>query len=80
MTINVTFTLDEDFTEDDLIIMLKYRDLAIAVSQIKYSLLRIGRGKEWCDRPENVTADQMLDYIEKMVQEVTEELPDLTDY
>lgn len=80
MSITVSFLLDEDFNEDDLIVMLKYRNLAIAVSQIKYRLMRIGRGKEWSDRPEYVTSDQMLEYIEKMVQEITEELPDLTHY
>jgi len=80
MSIKITFTVDEDFTTDDLTVMLNWQQIASALYQARYRLNRIGRGKEWSDRDENTTDDQMLVYIEKMMDGLMEDLPDLSRY
>lgn len=79
MSIKVIYTIDDDFTTNDLKIMLEYSGIACALHAIQYHLMRIDNGKE-CLEFEKMTNEEFLHYLIQYVDEQMEDLPDLSNY
>ena len=74
MAIQVTFTVDADFTESDLKSLLAYRDYAIALWEIQQHVRLMYRGKRDIS---SMSASDVVEDIYDVINKQMNELPEL---